>query len=211
MREVDFWYDFLSPFSYIAFARLGELPPDVRVTLKPVLFAGLLGHWGNTGPAELAPKRKYMYRWCHWWANSLGIPFRFPARHPFNPLRHLRLAIACGNRHEAVARIFASVWATGADATDETAFIGLAHELGLNDVEARLNDPLVKAKLRLNTEAAIAAGVFGVPSYVAGDEVFWGADALEFFKAWLADPSLLSDPEIARLDGLPVGVVRRQG
>ncbi len=169
MREVDFWYDFLSPFSYIAFARLGELPPDVRVTLKPVLFAGLLGHWGNTGPAELAPKRKYMYRWCHWWANSLGIPFRFPAQQPFNRL---------------------------------------AHELGIDDVEARLKDPRLKDTLRLNTETAVAAGVFGVPSYLAGSEVFWGTDALDFFKAWLADPALLNDPEIARLDALEVGAQR---
>jgi 2-hydroxychromene-2-carboxylate isomerase len=208
MREVDFWYDFVSPFSYIAFARLGELPPDVRVTLKPVLFAGLLGHWGNTGPAELAPKRKYMYRWCHWWAHSLGIPFRFPAQHPFNPLRHLRLAIACGNRHEAVARIFASVWTTGADAGDDAAFARLARDLGIEDVGARLGEASIKDALRVNTEAAIAAGVFGVPSYASGGEVFWGADALDFFKAWLAEPALLRDPEIARLDTLEVGARR---
>ena len=98
--SVDWYFDFVSPYSYIALHRLEELPAPVAY--KPVLFAGLLNHWGQKGPAEIPAKRRWTYRWCIWWAKSLGIPFRFPAAHPFNPLPHLRLALACGSRPEAV-------------------------------------------------------------------------------------------------------------
>ena len=82
--SIDWYFDFVSPYSYIALHRLRELPQPV--TYKPVLFAGLLNHWGQKGPAEIPAKRRWTYRWCTWWAASLGIPFRFPAAHPFNPL-----------------------------------------------------------------------------------------------------------------------------
>src|SRR6266513_5445760 len=100
--SVDWYFDFVSPYSYIALHRLGELSHPV--IYKPVLFAGLLNHWGQKGPAEIPAKRRWTYRWCTWWAKELGVPFRFPAAHPFNPLQHLRLALASGSRPEAVKR-----------------------------------------------------------------------------------------------------------
>lgn len=208
MRKLDFYFDFVSPFSYIAFERLDKLPQDVAVTLHPILFAGLLAHWGHTGPAELAPKRKWTYRWCNWRAQSLGLPFKFPPKHPFNPLRYLRLSIACQNRQEAVHAIYAHLWASGGDPDDEAGLRTLASKLGIKDLEV-LNAPEVKNTLRTNTDAAIAAGLFGVPAYVVEGEQFWGADALEFVNAYLADPGILRNPETKRLDELPVGAARK--
>ena len=122
MRTATWYFDFISPFAYICLHRLKELPADLSIEYRPVLFAGLLNHWGQKGPAELPTKRRYTYRWSHWWANSLGIPLRYPAAHPFNPLQHLRLAIACGPMPDAVRRIFDAVWTTGADAADPARF-----------------------------------------------------------------------------------------
>lgn len=175
----------------------------LHVTYKPVLFAGLLNHWGQKGPAEIPAKRKWTYRWCTWWAKELGIPFRFPAEHPFNPLQHLRLALACECRPDAVKRIFESIWMSGANAS--AGFAGLCSELGVS------HEQLVEVKdlLRRNTEEAAARGVFGVPSFVAEGEVFWGADAVDFLKAFLTDPSLLRNAEMRRVDGLPVGAARK--
>ena len=172
---------------------------------KPVLFAGLLEHWGQKGPAEVPVKRRWTYRWCTWWARELGIPFRFPAAHPFNPLPHLRLALAAGCTAEAVQRIFDAVWTTGADVTQ--AFPGLCK--GLNIEQAALSNPQIKDALRKNTEQAAARGVFGVPSFVIDGEVFWGADALDFLKAFLADEGVLRNDEMRRVDNLPVGAVRK--
>ena len=207
MRTVTWHFDFVSPFSYIGLHRLGELAAGARIEFRPVLFAGLLEHWGQKGPAEIAVKRRYTYRWCHWWAQSLGIPFRFPAAHPFNPLRHLRLAIAAGSTREVVARIFDALWTSGADARDEAALARLCGALGVD--AARLAAPEVKDALRRNTEAAAARGVFGVPTFEVDGELFWGADSIGFLNAYLADAAVLANDEVRRLDALPVAAARK--
>jgi 2-hydroxychromene-2-carboxylate isomerase len=202
MRTLDWYFDFVSPFSYLCLPRLKEV--SIPITYKPVLFAGLLNHYGQKGPAEIPAKRRWTYRWCQWQAGELGMPFRFPAAHPFNSLQHLRLALACGSRPDAVKRIFDWVWMSGENANDPERFSRLCAELGVkNEKLAEMKDPL-----RKNTEDAAARGVFGVPGFVVDGEVFWGADAVDFVKAFLADPAILRSNEMRRLDALPVGAVR---
>lgn len=207
MRPATWYFDFVSPFSYICLHRLKELPPQLAIEYRPVLFAGLLNHWGQKGPAELPSKRRYTYRWSHWWAQSLGIAFRYPAAHPFNPLQHLRLAIACGSKPEAVRTIFDAIWTSGADASDANRFSALCKELGVD--REKLENPEVKNTLRQNTEAAALRGVFGVPTFEVDGELFWGADSVGFVRAFLADPAALRNDEMRRLDGLPVASARK--
>ncbi len=207
MRAVTLYFDFVSPFSYLALHRLKELPADAAVRYRPVLFAGLLKHHEQKGPAEIPAKRRYTYRWCQWWARRLGIPFRFPAGHPFNPLLHLRLAIAAGSAPGAIRRIFEAVWTTGEDTADPERFAALRRELGV--APEALEAPEVKDRLRSNTDQAAARGVFGVPVFEVAGELFWGADSVEFLCDFLADPALLAEPEMRRLDGLPVAAARR--
>jgi 2-hydroxychromene-2-carboxylate isomerase len=207
MKRAIWYFDFVSPFAWIGLHRLQELPAGVALDYRPVLFAGILNHWGQKGPAELPTKRRYTYRWSHWWAHSLGIPFRYPARHPFNPLHHLRLALACGCRRDAIQKIFESIWTNGQDASDEKRFSSLCEDLGINPES--LGSPQVKDTLRKNTEEAVARGVFGVPTLEIDGELFWGADSMGFAKAFLADPATLRNEEIARLDGLPVAAARK--
>lgn len=207
MRPVIWYFDFVSPFAYLCLHRLKELPPDLAIDHRPVLFAGLLKHWGQKGPAELPSKRRYTYRWSHWWAQSLGIPFRYPAAHPFNPLQHLRLAIACGCKPEPVRTIFDAIWTSGANASDADGFSALCSELGVE--REQLENPEVKNTLRQNTEAAAQRGVFGVPTFEVDGELFWGADSVSFLRAFLADPATLRNDEMRRLDGLPVAAARK--
>jgi 2-hydroxychromene-2-carboxylate isomerase len=203
--SVEWYFDFVSPYSYIALHRLGEIARPV--VYKPVLFAALLNHWGQKGPAEISAKRRWTYRWSSWCAAELGIPFRYPAAHPFNPLPHLRLALACGCAPQAVKRIFEWIWMSGENASDTARFAALCTELAID--EEQLSSAEVKGALRTNTAEALARGVFGVPSFVAGSEVFWGADAIGFLNAYLADPSILRNEETRRLDALPVGAQRQ--
>jgi 2-hydroxychromene-2-carboxylate isomerase len=205
MAAIDWYFDFVSPYSYIALHRLKELPGTVGC--KPVLFAGLLNHFGQKGPAEIPVKRQWTYRWCTWWAGELGIPFRFPAAHPFNPLQHLRLALACESAADAIERIFLSLWTSGADPSDPARFVNLCRELGVDP--ARLADVPIKDQLRRNTEEAAGRGVFGVPSFVVDGEVFWGADSIEFLKAFLRDPAVVRNEEMRRLERLPVAAARK--
>jgi len=207
MRRALWYFDFVSPFAYICLHRLKELPGDLAIEYRPVLFAGLLNHWGHKGPAELPTKRRYTYRWSHWWAARLGIPFRYPAAHPFNPLHHLRLAIACGSAAGAVRRIFESIWNSGEDASDPLRFGSLLKDLGVQ--AADLDKPEIKSRLRDNTDQAAARGVFGVPTFEVDGELFWGADSIEFLRAFLADPSVLGSEEMRRLDALPAAAIRK--
>lgn len=209
MRRLILYFDFISPYSYFAVKRLRELPRDAQVEPRPVLFAALLERFGQKGPAEIDAKRRFTYRSCLWSARQLGIAFRFPASHPFNSLHHLRLALAAGPTLENVIRIFEAIWTTGDEATDPRAFATLARSLGV-ELE-RLGLPEVKDRLRRNTEDAAQRGVFGVPTFEADGELFWGADSIGFLNAFLADPQTLRDDEMRRVDLLPVGAVRKGG
>lgn len=206
MREIDWYFDPISPYAYLALAELHTLAPLARVRMRPVLFAGLLGHWDNVGPAEIPPKRVWTYRFCAWQAAQKSIPFICPASHPFNPLPWLRLATALDGEENAVRRIFETIWTTGEDAGDASRAHALARELGVDPLT--LNDPAIKQRLRAETDAATARGVFGVPSLVIDGEIFWGADALDFARAFLRDPDLLQQQGL-QLGDVPIGAVRR--
>ncbi|MBY0275572.1 2-hydroxychromene-2-carboxylate isomerase [Candidatus Binatia bacterium] len=207
MHAADWYFDFISPYSWLALVRLDELPADLKIRHHPVLFAGLLEHWGQKGPAEIAGKRVWTYRSCAWWAARYGVSFRMPAAHPFNSLPYLRLAIAADADPAAIRRIFEALWTTAADPADPALVDGLAAELGIDP--GRLAAADVKDRLRRNTEEAVQRGVFGVPTLVIDGEPFWGADAIDFARDFLADPSILRTPEMRRIGDLPVAANRR--
>lgn len=201
------WYfDFISPFAYLQWQRLRALPTPLPLTPVPILFAAVLDHHGHKGPAEIAAKRRFTYRHVQFEAERRGIPLRFPAAHPFNPLSALRLALALQSRPEAIDAIFAQIWGEGGSTED---FASLANRFGVDDVAAAIAEAAVKAQLRQNTEAAIAAGVFGVPTLAIGDELFWGDDATAMALAYRDDPQLFARGEYPRVDALPQAVSRK--
>lgn len=206
MTRVIWYFDFISPYAYLSLHTLAALPPDVIVEYRPVLFAGLLKHWGQKGPAEIAPKRLWTYRSCVWLAQRQGVPFALPAAHPFNSLPYLRLALAAGATPHAIRTIFDALWTTGANPATPSVIAGLAEALGIEPEQ--LAQASVKDQLHANTERAASEGVFGVPSFVIDDQVFWGSDSLEFATAYLKDPDILSTPQMRRAEALPVGVSR---
>jgi len=205
----DWYFDFVSPFAYLGSEQLGSLGPRVSVRYRPVLFAGLLGANGQKGPAEIPAKRAFTYRYCIWRAKELGIGFRFPPEHPFNPLPLLRLAIACDSAPDAVHRIFRFVWRDGRLPDLPIEWAELIAELGAHEADARIASADVKDELRRNTDAAIARGVFGVPTLAIGDELFWGADATAMAADYVAAGCRFADPEYARVAALPIGAARR--
>ena len=208
MPSVDWYFDFISPFAYLQLERLGALGAKVRIRYRPVLLAGILEACGQKGPAEIPGKRTFTYRFCIWQARALGIPFKFPPEHPFNPLPLLRLAIACDCAPEAVQRIFRFVWRDGRLPDLPIEWAELIAELRMPDANARISTADVKDALRRNTDEAIARGVFGVPTIAIGDELFWGADATAMARDYIAAGCRYDDPEYARVANLPVGASR---
>jgi 2-hydroxychromene-2-carboxylate isomerase len=208
--KISWVFDLISPFSYLSLKQLPLLPAGTEVELVPVLFAGLLNHHGQVGPAEIVAKRRFTYRFIVWRARKMGVPLKMPPAHPFNPLSALRLVIAAGSDRRSVQSAFDFVYGQGRDVADPAVLADLARELGISDMEAALNDPEVKRTLRNNTDWAIERGVFGVPTFVMGTELFWGHDAFDMTVDYLRDPARFNDPEMSRIDTLPVGVTRRR-
>jgi 2-hydroxychromene-2-carboxylate isomerase len=203
------WYfDLVSPFAYLHWQRLRPLLETHAIEPVPILFGAVLDALGQRGPAEIPRKREFTYRHVLWQARSRGVPLRFPPAHPFNPLAALRLCIAAGSAPEAIDAAFDWIWAQGNAGDSAEALAPLLQRLHV--APERLADAAVKATLRDNTQAALDAQVFGVPTLQIGDTLFWGDDAHEFALAVLRDPALLDDAEMQRVADLPVGVVRRR-
>lgn len=208
MASADWYFDFVSPFSYLQCERLPALERSMRVRYRPVLFAGLLKAHGHKGPAEIPAKRRFTYQFVAWQARRMGVPLKFPAVHPFNPLPLLRLAVAADADPEVIRRIFRFVWRDGRLGDLPIEWAELTTRLGIPDAVDRIAAAEVKDALRRNTEGAVARGVFGVPTLAIGDELFWGVDATEMAMDYVAQGCRFADPEMARVADLPVGVER---
>ena len=214
MKVLDFWLDFISPFSYLAFERLPQvfegLSYDVRY--RPILFGALLKHWDHKGPAEIEPKRAWTFRHVHWMAHRHGIPMQTPAQHPFNPLALLRLAYACAGpgglpNRQVCATIFRHVWqGGGADANDPDRLADLVARLA-PALDPQAED--ARAALKDATAHAIGIGVFGVPTFGVDDRRYWGFDALDMVAdAMRGDPWFAPGGAWDREGAPRAGVVR---
>ena len=188
MKHITVYLDFISPYAYLAFEKLPEALMGISysVTYKPLLFAGLLKHHGQLGPAEIPAKRDWTYRQVSWLAQQQGVALQMPASHPFNPLPLLRLALACdaqGQPNRYVCEtVFRHVWCGGAEAGDAQRLAVLrAHLEPQRDPDAAE----VKAQLKAHSGEAIALGVFGVPTLMVDGKLFWGLDALPMLRAYL--------------------------
>lgn len=196
MKHITFYLDFISPYAYLAFEKLPEALKGISysVTYKPLLFAGLLKHHGQLGPAEIAGKREWTYRQVLWLAHQQGVALQLPASHPFNPLPLLRLAVACG-RHGTPNRyvcetIFRHVWQTGLDAADAQRTEALTAQL---TPQREVNGADIKDQLKSHGDEAVSQGLFGVPAMVVDGKVFWGLDALPMLRAYLLGDAWFDD------------------
>ena len=190
MMLLRFWFDPVSPYAYLAFERLPQVLAGLSycVEYRPVLFAGLLQHWGHKGPAEIEPKRAWTFRQVQWLALRYDIALQTPLQHPFNPIALLRLTLACARAGEApnrrvVEAVFRHVWCgNGAEANDPARLEALRQMLAPGrDPQS----PEVKDELRDAGREALACGVFGVPTIELEGRLFWGLDSLEMLAQCL--------------------------
>jgi 2-hydroxychromene-2-carboxylate isomerase len=193
MSPLRFHLDFLSPYSYLAWTQIHALAERYQreVEPAPVLFAALLNHHGTKGPAEIPAKRRYLLFDTIRKARAFNVPLEPPAHHPFNPLLALRVAsvpMDVNRQRALIDRLYAAVWSgRGENVEDPRVVAAIATEVGL-DAERTLADagsPEGKARLKRQTERAIAEGVFGVPTIIVDAEPFWGVDSLVELERFL--------------------------
>jgi 2-hydroxychromene-2-carboxylate isomerase len=190
---VKFYFDFISPYAYIAWTQVNALAErnERRVEPLPVLFAALLDAHGQRGPAEIPAKRTYTFRDAYRKAHRLGLPPLVPPpSHPFNPLLALRVAslpLEPAAQRRLIDALYTSTWALGIGVEDPRAVSAAATRAGLDgDALVRAAaEPEAKARLRAATEEAVRRGVFGVPTVLVDDEIFWGTDGLELVEPFL--------------------------
>ena len=222
MKQITFYLDFISPYAYLAFEQLPKALEGLSysVRYRPVLFAALLKHHGQLGPAEIAPKRDWTYRQVLWLAHTLGIELAMPAAHPFNPLSLLRLAVALspesspGESNRYVCEtIFRHVWRGGYSATDAQRLALLQQSLlpvGTDEErQTLLGSDVVKAQLKRNSDEAIASGVFGVPAFAVDDKFFWGLDSLPMVRAYCEGDTWFQGPDWMSGGAVGAGAQRR--
>lgn len=220
-KLIRFHFDFVSPYAYIAWTQIHALAARYGCEVDPVptLFAALLesGGPGTRGPAEIPAKRIYLFKDTLRTARVLGIPFLPPVSHPFNPLLALRVAsldLSKEERRRVIDTLYAAIWGggQGADSAEKVAPLLTAAGFDGPALVAAAGTPAIKERLRAQTEAAIQAGVFGVPTQRIGGELFWGYDSFGHLERFLRgqDP-LAAEPEdlLARWRALPASAQRR--
>ena len=192
MAVIDFYFDYLSPYAYLASLEIPRVCErhGAELRLHPVLFAGLLGHWGQLGPAEIPPKGRHAMRECRRYAALHDIPLRSPVYHPFNPLTALRASlaeVAGDGQGLAMLAIFDLGWRSGGDMGDSSQIASALDTAGLDGKKlvGRTHEPEIKELLRRETEEAVERDVFGIPTMIAGDELFWGLDQIRYLELHL--------------------------
>ena len=206
--SADWYFDFVSPFSYLQFKTFENLPDHLEIHCIPVLFAGLLNHWGHKGPAEIPTKRTQTYQYCHWHAQQLGIPFTAPPAHPFNPLKVLRLAVVLGAKRDVVSQIFDFIWSEGNDVHTPEGFDALLSRMRLTNADEQISSVNGKNVLRQNTERAIEVGVYGVPTFSIDNQLFWGLDRTAMMLDYLENPSMMQTSDMRRLENIEKAAAR---
>jgi 2-hydroxychromene-2-carboxylate isomerase len=214
-----FFLDYISHNAYLAWHKMPALAArhGLQLTPVPVLFGAMLSHYKQVGPAEVPAKSRWMLRNVLRKAKLHGIAIAPPASHPFNPLVPLR--VSCADLSEAqrlavVDRLFRAAWAERRPVAEAATVRELLLELELDAaglLAAAQTDP-VKQRLRENTQAALDAGVFGVPTMSVRGELFWGFDDLEYLELFLsgADPLPPEGPELRPWAEVRPSVERRR-
>jgi 2-hydroxychromene-2-carboxylate isomerase len=214
---IELWFDFISPYAYLAWQRIHAVAEahGRDLVYRPVLFAGLLNHWGQLGPAEIPPKREFVFRQVSRRAAALGVPLQPPPSHPFNPLLGLRLAaleLPADHRRKLIDTLWRATWGGGPGIADPQVVASSLEQAGFA-AEALITaaqSPEGKQRVLDNGAAALAAGVFGVPTMIVDGELFWGDDSVAELEQLLRGEDRLDREGLARWSSLPASAQRRR-
>ena len=182
---VTFYFDPVSPYAWLSTAAFERIEAaGAEIIVQPVLFAGLLNAHGQKGPAEVPAKRAYIFRDVMREAARLGLQFKGPPGHPFNPLQALRMCLALtqqDQRRKFALALMKACWEGGEDVSQPAVLVRIADESGLDGAALQLaaQQPELKARLAADTDEAIGREVFGVPTFRVDDELFWGGDRID--------------------------------
>ena len=205
MKQVEFYFDFLSPYSYLSWnwVRKQFLESKFQFEFLPVVMSKIIHHYDTKGPAEIASKRNYLYRDCLRFAALNEIPFRTPTKLPFNSLYALRMSVAesvedAGSdqyelQFKLIDAIFTSGWGNGLDIGDPDVLLQICRDAGLDGAKLleAASGGEARSAVKKNIKRALSNGVFGVPTFIVDGELFWGNDSTPSLVRVLAGEDVL--------------------
>lgn len=215
MQTLQFFFDVVSPYAWLGWHELNARRSELKLDVEPVptLFGVLLDARGGVGPAEIPEKRAATFRDVYRCSRLAGLRLEGPPRHPFNPLKALRLCAAVSDhetRFQLAGALLDAAWSEGRDVESEDTLRAVLTAQGLRlELLDAITTPTIKESLRASVDRALALGVFGVPTFVLGTELFWGHDRLPHLSAFLRGELDTDEELLARILSRPRGVERR--
>ncbi len=184
--KLEFFYDYVSPYSYLANSQVSEVGGS-KLVYRPMFLGGVMQATGNKPPGTLEVKGKYLRKDIARWASRYGVEFNRNPKFPQNTLKALRLALVAqkdGAFEDVHNALFAAMFVHQSDLSDDELLSKIMNNAGMNESATfeRIEDQSIKDELKANTEEAVARGAFGAPTFFVGDQMFFGNDRFDFIK-----------------------------
>ena len=187
IKPFDFYFDFISPYSFLAHKQIRKIENNqsIRIRYQPILLGGLHNLHGIKAPAFIPAKAKHMIRDCKLIAEKNNIRFKFNSYFPIKSLNLMRGVLVAEEdniKNYYIDNIFNTIWQDGLNMNDETIIYKVLKNLNVNPktFALRSTSSLIKDSLRKKTNDAYNKGIFGAPTFVANNKIFWGQDRIEF-------------------------------
>ena len=187
IKTFDFYFDFSSPYTYLAHKEIQkiEIENSIKINYKPILLGGILKLAGIKANVDIPIKGKYMIRDCKLISKKKKINFIFNSNFPImtlNLMRFVLIAEKMGFAKKFIKKIFESIWSDDLNLNDQIVVKKILNSFDIN-IQNFLNESsqlIIKNELKKRTDEAHKKGVFGVPTFIVNNKLFWGQDRLEF-------------------------------
>jgi 2-hydroxychromene-2-carboxylate isomerase len=183
-KEIDFYFDFISPYTYLAYKKIQPLPKNIKINYKPILLGGLHNLEGITAPAFIKPKLKHMISDCNLIAKKDRSNFIWNSKFPINSLNIMRgyLYINAEKKDLYLDIMFDAYWKDNLDISNQGIFKTLLKKCKIEAISFfdGIKDTAIKDELKSVTQEAHDKGIFGAPTFIVNNKIFWGQDRLEF-------------------------------
>ena len=187
IKPLEFYFDFISPYSFLAHKQIRKIEnkESIKIIYKPVLLGGLHNLHGIKAPAFIPAKAKHMVRDCKLIAEKNNIRFKFNSYFPIRSLNLMRGVLVAEEdniKKYYIDNIFNTIWQDGLNMNDAIVIQKILQNLNINPktFSLRTTSSLIKDLLRKKTNDAYEKGVFGAPTFVVNNKIFWGQDRIEF-------------------------------
>ena len=187
IKPFDFFFDFASPYSYLAHKQIRniEYQNKVEINYMPILLGGLLNLAEIKAPAFFPSKAKFMIKDCKLFAEKLNIKFKFNSYFPMESLNLMRGVLIAMNENKTnlyIDKFFDACWKDGLNLNDQKIIDKILEDLNFNleTFKLKISEQKIKDELKKRTHDAFLKGVFGTPSFIINNKMFWGQDRLEF-------------------------------